>query len=116
MSVARTGPADVGTIGAMSLLNARNLRRAKTLLDQNRHRVGDIVGKATEQIDKVSKGRTSEVSAKVEEAARKYSAGAASAGQPLPDQAAPSPSTAATDHRDSSSQHPDTDALDEPPG
>lgn len=61
----------------MGLLNARNLRKAKALLEQNRHKVGDMVGKATEQVDKVSKGKTAGVSAKVGEAARKYSAGAA---------------------------------------
>ena len=59
----------------MGLLNSRNLRKAKALLEQNRHKVGDMVGKATEQVDKVSKGKTTGVSAKVEEAARKYSAG-----------------------------------------
>jgi len=61
----------------MGLLSSRNLRKAKSLLDQNRHKVGDLVGKATEQVDKVSKGKTSGVSAKVGEAARKYSAGGA---------------------------------------
>jgi len=52
--------------------------KAKSLLEQNRHKVGDLVGKATEQVDKVSKGKTTNVSAKVEEAARKYSAGSVS--------------------------------------
>lgn len=59
----------------MGLLSSRNLMKAKSLLEQNRHKVGDLVGKATEQVDKVSKGKTTNVSAKVEEAARKYSAG-----------------------------------------
>lgn len=59
----------------MGLLNARNLRRAKELLEKNRHKVGDAVGKATEKIDKVSGGKTSNISKKAEEAARKYSAG-----------------------------------------
>ncbi len=59
----------------MGLLNARNLRRAKELLEKNRHKVGDVVGKATVQIDKVSGGKTSNLSKKAEEAARKYSAG-----------------------------------------
>ena len=61
----------------MGLLNARNLNKAKSLLEKNRHKVGDLVGKATEQIDKASKGKTSSMSAKVEDAARKYSAGGA---------------------------------------
>ncbi|MEP4650501.1 MAG: antitoxin, partial [Ilumatobacter sp.] len=57
----------------MGLLNARNLRRAKQLLDKNRHKVGDVVEKAGTQLDKVSKGRTSNVTAKASDAARKYS-------------------------------------------
>lgn len=59
----------------MGLLNARNLRRAKQLLEKNRHKVGDAVGKATEKIDKVSGGKTSNISKKAEEAARKYASG-----------------------------------------
>lgn len=59
----------------MGLLNARNLRKAKQLLEKNRHKVGDVVGKATEKVDKVSGGKTSNLSKKAEEAARKYSAG-----------------------------------------
>ncbi|NND74691.1 MAG: antitoxin [Ilumatobacter sp.] len=60
----------------MGLVNARNLRKAKQLLEQNRHKVGDIVGKATEKLDQVSNGKTANLSKKAEEAARKYSAGA----------------------------------------
>lgn len=59
----------------MGLLNARNLRRAKQLLDKNRHKVGDAVEKAGTQLDKVSKGKTSSVTAKAADAAKKYSAG-----------------------------------------
>ncbi len=62
----------------MGLLNARNLRKAKELLEKNRHKVGDVVGKATEKIDKASGGKTSNMSKKAEEAARKYSAGSSS--------------------------------------
>ncbi len=59
----------------MGLLNARNLRRAKQLLEKNRHKVGDAVEKAGTQLDKVSKGKTSNVTAKASDAAKKYSAG-----------------------------------------
>lgn len=59
----------------MGLLNARNLRRAKQLLEKNRHRVGDVVEKAGTQLDKASKGKTSNVTSKAAEAAKKYSAG-----------------------------------------
>lgn len=60
----------------MGLLNARNLRKAKQLLDKNRHKVGDVVEKAGTQLDKVSKGKTSNVTSKASDAAKKYSEGA----------------------------------------
>jgi hypothetical protein len=59
----------------MGFLNGRNLRMAKELLEKNRHKVGDAVGKATEKVDQVSGGKTSSISKKAEDAARKYSAG-----------------------------------------
>ena len=68
----------IGTLVRMGLLNGRNLRRAKELLEKNRHKVGDAVGKATVQIDKVSGGKTTNLSKKAEDAARKYSAGSSS--------------------------------------
>ena len=48
----------------MGLLNTRNFRRAKQLLEKNRHKVGDAVEMAGTQIDKVSKGKTSNVTSK----------------------------------------------------
>ena len=48
---------------------------AKELMEKNRHKVGDAVGKATEKIDKASGGKTTNFSKKAEDAARKYSAG-----------------------------------------
>ena len=60
----------------MGLLNSRNLRKAKDLLEQNRHKVGDVVEKAGGTLDKVSKGKTSSVTAKASDAAKKYSEGA----------------------------------------
>jgi hypothetical protein len=59
----------------MGLLNARNLRKAKDLLEKNRHKVGDMVEKAGGTIDKVSGGKTSSVTAKATDAAKKYSDG-----------------------------------------
>ncbi len=59
----------------MGLVNARNLRRAKQLLEKNRHKVGGVVEKAGEQLDKVSNGKTTNVTAKAAGAARKYSEG-----------------------------------------
>ena len=60
----------------MGLLNSHNLRKAKDLLDKNRHKVGDVVEKAGGTLDKVSKGKTSSVTAKASDAAKKYSEGA----------------------------------------
>lgn len=59
----------------MGILNSRNLRRAKSLLEKNRHKVGDVVGRAANGLDKVSGGKTSNLSKKAEDAARKYSRG-----------------------------------------
>lgn len=59
----------------MGLFNARNLRKAKQLLEKNRDKVGDVVEKAGTQLDKVSKGKTSSVTSKASDAAKKYSAG-----------------------------------------
>lgn len=63
----------------MGLLNARNLRMAKELVEKNRHKVGDAVGKAAEKIDKASGGKTTNFSKKAEDAARKYSSGSSAA-------------------------------------
>lgn len=60
----------------MGLLNVRNLRKAKDLLEKNRHKVGDVVEKAGDTLDKVSNGKTAPVTAKASDAARKYSQGA----------------------------------------
>lgn len=59
----------------MGLLDARNIKKAKGLLDKNRHKVGSIVGKATDQVDKLSKGKTSAVTSKIDKAAMKFSQG-----------------------------------------
>lgn len=64
----------------MGLVNARNLRKAKELLEKNRdlleknrHKLAPAVEKATTKLDEVSGGKTSNLSRKAEEAARKYS-------------------------------------------
>ena len=59
-------------------MNSRNLKKAKSMLDKNRHKVGGLVDKATDKVDKVSKGKTSNVTAKIDEAARKFSGDTAS--------------------------------------
>ncbi len=63
----------------MGLLDARNINKAKGLLEKNRHKVGDLVGKATDQVDKISKGKTSSVTSKIDDAARKFSGDTAAA-------------------------------------
>ncbi len=60
----------------MGILDSRNLRKAKELLDKNRHKAGDIVGKAGDKLDQVSNGKTSSLTAKATEAANKYADGA----------------------------------------
>lgn len=61
----------------MGLLNTRNLRKAKDLIEKNRHKVGDVVEKAGGTLDRVSNGKTTSVTAKASDAAKKYSEGAA---------------------------------------
>ena len=63
-------------MGPMGLMNARNIAKAKALLQNNRHKVGDLVGKATDQVDKVTKGKSSSITSKIDQAARKFSSGA----------------------------------------
>lgn len=60
----------------MGMLSSRNLRKAKDLLEKNRHKVGGVVEKAGGTLDKVSKGKTTSVTAKASDAAKKYSEGA----------------------------------------
>lgn len=95
----------------MGLINARNLKKAKVLLDKNRHKVGDLVGKAAVQVDKVSGGKTSDVTTKIEQAARKYSATAIGPdGKPVGDKPLISaPTDAELDDAI------EADASDEPP-
>lgn len=57
----------------MGLLSGRNMRKAQSLLNKNRHKVGGIVDKATDQIDKVTKGKTAGVTGKLDDAAHKFS-------------------------------------------
>ena len=57
----------------MGLFSGRNMRKAKSLLDKNRHKVGGMVDKATDQVDKVSKGKTAGVTSKLDQAAHKFS-------------------------------------------
>jgi hypothetical protein len=57
----------------MGLLSGRNVKKAKSLLEKNRHKVGGIVDKATDQVNKVTKGKTANVTAKIDGAAHKFS-------------------------------------------
>ena len=59
----------------MGLMDSLNLKKAKSLLEKNRHKVAGVVGKATDQVDKISKGKTSKVTSKIDNAARKFSRG-----------------------------------------
>lgn len=90
-------------------MNARNLGKAKAMMEKNRHKVGDIVGKATDQVDKVSKGKTSNVTAKIDKAARKFSGGATTADEEPTDSASVDESEAA-DPADDTADHA-TDAT-----
>lgn len=57
----------------MGVFSGRNMRKAQSLLNKNRHKIGGIVDKATDQVDKVTKGKTAGVTNKLDEAAHKFS-------------------------------------------
>ena len=69
----------------MGLLSGRNVRKAKSLLEKNRHKVGGIVDKATDQVNKVSKGKTASVTAKIDDAAHKFSGTSVAEADQQPD-------------------------------
>ncbi len=60
-------------MSVMGLLNAKNLKKAKSLLDDNRDKIGGVVSKATKHVDKATKGKSAGVTAKLNDAAHKYS-------------------------------------------
>lgn len=66
----------------MGLLNAKNLKKAKSLLDDNRDKIGDAVSKATKHVDKATKGKSAVVTAKLNDAAHKYSGTDQATGKP----------------------------------
>ena len=69
----------------MGLLSGRNVRKAKSLLAKNRHKVGGIVDKATDQVNKATKGKTSNVTSKIDDAAHKFSGTSAAQADQEPD-------------------------------
>ncbi len=56
----------------MALLSSKNMKKAKALLDKNRDKVSDAVEKGAATLDKATKGKTANMSAKATSAARKY--------------------------------------------
>lgn len=56
----------------MALLSSKNMKKAKALLDKNRDKVSGAVEKGAATLDKATKGKTANVSAKATSAARKY--------------------------------------------
>ena len=80
----------------MGLMDARKLKKAKRLLEKNRHKVGDLVGKATDQVDKISKGKTSKVTSKIDDAARKFSSTGVEVDETVEDEAAEASADAET--------------------
>ncbi len=96
----------------MGLLSTSNMNKAKALLEKNRHKVGDLVGKATEQVDKVSKGKTSSVTSKIDDAAKKFSAGGAATEQKADTADAPEATDTGADAADASEAADST--TDEP--
>ena len=80
----------------MALLNLQNMKKAKALLDKNRDKVSGAVEKGAATLDKATKGKTANVSAKATSAARKYAGNAEPVATEAPPNAAdpkPEPTT-----------------------
>lgn len=92
----------------MGLKDSLNVDKAKDLLEKNRHKVGPMVGKATDQVDKLSKGKTSSVTNKIDQAAMKFSHGKSSSGDTTDETTTDEASTdeAATD--ETATEQPDS--------
>jgi hypothetical protein len=74
----------------MALLSSKNMKKAKALLDKNRDKVSGAVEKGAATLDKATKGKTANVSAKATAAAKKY----AGEDAPTPPAARTDPATA----------------------
>ncbi len=52
---------------------SKNKDKATEQYEKNKHKVAPLVDKATDQVDKVTKGKSASITAKVDEAAKKIS-------------------------------------------
>lgn len=66
----------------MALLSSKNMMKAKALLDKNKDKVSGAVEKGAATLDKATKGKTANVSAKATAAAKKYAGEGAPAAEP----------------------------------
>ncbi len=67
----------------------------KQQFDKHKHKVAPVVNKATDQVDKATKGKSSSITSKVDDAARKISGGSTTSGTaPMPTEAAKDEPTA----------------------
>ena len=97
----------------MGLLSGRNARKAKSLLEKNRHKVGGIVDKATDKVDKVTKGKTSNMTSKIDQAAHKFSGSDAAQADQQPEDQPDDAEVAETSNEVAETTDDDTEASDE---
>jgi DNA uptake protein ComE-like DNA-binding protein len=65
---------------------SKNKDKATEQFEKNKHKVAPLVDKATDQVDKVTKGKSAPITSKVDDAARKISGGSATTAgtEPMP--------------------------------
>jgi hypothetical protein len=75
---------------------SKNKDKASEQFEKNKHKVAPLVDKATDQVDKVTKGKSAPITSKVDDAARKISGGSTTSGsEPMPTETLDGDTTAA---------------------
>jgi hypothetical protein len=73
---------------------SKNKEKATEQFEKNKHKVAPLVEKATDQVDKATKGKSASITSKVDEAARKVSGGSTTTGsEPMPTETLPGDTT-----------------------
>lgn len=74
------------TVLPMGILNtithqlSKNKVKATEQYEKNKHKVAPLVGKATDQVDKITKGKSAGITSKIDDAARKVTGGSTTSG------------------------------------
>jgi hypothetical protein len=73
---------------------SKNKAKATEQYEKNKHKVAPLVDKATDQVDKVTKGKSAGVTSKIDDAAKKMTGGSTTSGtNPRPVESTNEPNT-----------------------